>query len=84
MPTVLVIDGYKFKFFSNENDEPAHVHVFKGKGKAKIWLRPSIKIEYSYSFTVREGRDIRFLVKGNYKALTGAWDEFFRQKSKNF
>ncbi|MBS1979202.1 MAG: DUF4160 domain-containing protein [Bacteroidetes bacterium] len=35
MPTVLEINGYKFKFFSKENDEPAHVHVIKGDGNAK-------------------------------------------------
>ena len=31
MPTVLEINGYKFKFFSNENDERAHVHITKGE-----------------------------------------------------
>ena len=79
MPTVLEINGYKFKFYSNENDEPAHVHVIKGNGNAKFWLRPSIKEEYSYNFTVRERRDIRNLVKGNYETLTEAWDEYFKK-----
>jgi len=36
MPTVLQINGYKFKFYSNENDEPAHIHIVKGNGTLKF------------------------------------------------
>jgi hypothetical protein len=79
MPIVLEINGYKFKFYSNENEEPAHVHVTKGRGNTKYWLRPSIEEEYSYNFTVRERRDIRNLVKENYEMLTEAWDEYFKK-----
>ena len=78
MPTVLEVNGYKFKFYSNENQEPAHVHVIKGGGNAKIWLRPSVDEEYSYNFTVRERRDIRAMAKAHYETLTTAWDEYFR------
>ena len=77
MPTVLEINGYKFKFFSNENDELAHVHITKGKGNAKIWLEPAVLVEYSYNFTVRENRDIRKLVNENLETLKKAWDEYF-------
>jgi len=31
MPTVFQENGYKFKFYSNENDEPAHGR-FKRRG----------------------------------------------------
>jgi len=46
MPSVLVKDGYRFFFWSNENDEPAHIHVTKGGNEAKFWLSP---IEFVYS-----------------------------------
>ena len=78
MPTVLEINGYKFKFYSNENEEPAHLHVTKGNGNAKIWLRPSVIEEYSYNFTVRERRDIEQLINANCEILIKAWDEYFR------
>ncbi|MBS1543403.1 MAG: DUF4160 domain-containing protein [Bacteroidetes bacterium] len=77
MPTVLEINGYKFKFFSNENDEPAHVHVIKGDGNAKIWLGPTVAEEYSYNFTIRERRDIRNLVIENLEILKRAWHDYF-------
>ena len=35
MPTVLLVEGYRFFFFSNEGQEPPHVHVRKGGGVAK-------------------------------------------------
>lgn len=79
MPTVLKINGYKFKFYSNENNEPAHIHITKGRGNAKFWLRPSIMEDYSYSFTVRERRDIKSLVSENYEILTNKWDEYFAE-----
>ncbi len=77
MPTVLEINGYKFKFYSNENDEPAHIHVTKGNGYAKLWLLPNAREEYSYNFTVREQRDIRNLVNDNLEILIDKWNAFF-------
>src|SRR5262249_55675133 len=40
MPTVLIIQGFRFFFFSNEGSEPPHIHVEKGDGYAKFWLNP--------------------------------------------
>jgi len=77
MPTVLEINGYKFKFFSNENDEPAHVRITKGSGNTKIWLEPAVAEEYSYNFTVRERRDMRIMVNENLKTLKKAWHDYF-------
>ncbi len=31
MPTVLVWNGYRFYFFSNEGFEPPHIHVDKAE-----------------------------------------------------
>jgi hypothetical protein len=39
MPTI-VIDGYKFRFYSSDIQEPPHVHVIHGGDVAKIWLVP--------------------------------------------
>jgi hypothetical protein len=77
MPVVLIIDGFKFRFFSNENDEPAHVHIVKAAGNAKFWLLPEIAEEYSYGYTVRERRIIRELVETNRNFLISKWNGFF-------
>lgn len=77
MPVVLLINGYKFKFFSNENDEPPHIHITKGDGRAKYWLVPAVEEAYSYEFTVRERREIRELVLANSASLINKWNGYF-------
>lgn len=41
MPTVLIIEGFRFFFFSNEGVEPPHIHVEKADAYAKFWLQPA-------------------------------------------
>lgn len=48
MPTVL-IEGYKFRFYSSDINEPPHMHVIKDNKEAKIWLQP-ISIEYNRGY----------------------------------
>jgi hypothetical protein len=79
MPTVLEVDGYKFRFYSNENNEKAHIHINKGDGNAKYWLLPDCEEEYSYGFTIRERRDIKQLVIENQSLLIIKWNEYFKQ-----
>ena len=79
MPTVLNINGYKFRFYSNENNELAHVHITKGDGNAKYWLVPEAKEDYSYGFTVRERRDIKEMVRNNLQILKAKWNEYFKE-----
>jgi len=38
VPTLLLVDGFRFYFFSNEGSEPPHVHVSKGDAIGKLWL----------------------------------------------
>ncbi len=77
MPTVLQTEGYKFKFYSNENEEPPHIHITKGNGNAKFWLVPDVEEVYFYGFTVREQRRIRELVVQHQQTLINAWYEYF-------
>jgi hypothetical protein len=43
LPTILIINGFRFFFYSSDRYEPAHVHVEKGEGIGKIWLEPNLK-----------------------------------------
>jgi hypothetical protein len=36
MPTVMLLNGWKFFFYSNENDEPPHIHCKKADQEAKF------------------------------------------------
>jgi hypothetical protein len=41
MPTIL-IEGYKFRFYSSDLNEPPHVHVLREDYEAKVWLQPVV------------------------------------------
>lgn len=77
MPTLLIIDGYRFFFYSNENNEPIHVHVIKGSADGKIWLEPNIEVAYMHEFSSREIKDIMWLVKANYEQFKTKWNDYF-------
>jgi hypothetical protein len=46
MPTLLIIDGFKFFFYANEH-EPKHVHIMNGGDFAKIEL-VSLQVVHNY------------------------------------
>lgn len=77
MPTLLLLNGIRFFFYSNENDEPIHVHVTKGNANGKIWLEPSIEIEYLFGFSNSEQKDIIENVQANSENFKKKWNEYF-------
>lgn len=79
MPTVLVVDGFRFFFFSNEGFEPPHIHVEKGDGHAKWWLGESPELAYSEGFTPSQLRRLRELVVEHRDLFAGTWNEYFHR-----
>ena len=75
MPTVLRVNGYKAKFYSNDHD-PAHVHVEKAEKSVKIELG-SWEVVENFGFVSREIRQIINILKDNEDTLWEAWYEFF-------
>ncbi len=55
MPTILVEEGFRFFFYSNEGSprEPVHIHVEKGDAEAKFWLRPEVSVAYNDGYDAR-------------------------------
>ncbi len=76
MPTLLLVEGFRFHFFSNERNEPPHAHVSKGSAAAKLWLQP-VRVAYSYGFTPAEQRRIRELCFEHQVAFVERWNEYF-------
>ena len=58
MPTLLLVEGLRFYFFSDERQEPPHVHVRKGDSVAKLWLLP-VDLAFARGFNRAEIRRIR-------------------------
>jgi len=78
MPTLLVVEGYRFFFFSNERDEPPHVHVRRGGGLAKIWLEP-VRLAHSQGLHPAELRRARQLATEHEATFRERWHEHLRR-----
>ena len=76
VPTVLLIDGYRFFFFSNENREPPHVHIEKGDSVAKWWLIP-LREEWTSGFSPAQRRRIHTIIVENEATILEQWNEHF-------
>ena len=79
MPTILIVQGFRFFFWSNENDEPMHIHVEKGGAEGKIWLLPNVKFAYMHGFTPKQQKVIMEIIIANVSIFKQKWYEYFTQ-----
>ena len=70
MPTVFIIHGFRFFFFSNEGTELIHVHVEKADKACKFWLTP-VGLARNYKFTSVELRKIMDIIEDHKKRNRG-------------
>ncbi len=77
MPTILILDGYRFFFFSNEGNESPHIHVEKSGAVAKFWLTPEVSLAKSYGYNSAELNKILKLVEQNSELFKEKWYEYF-------
>ena len=75
MPTIL-IERYRFRFYSSDVGEPPHMHVLDGEKEAKIWLHP-VAIEYNRGYNAPELNHLLRLTRQNHERLLGVWNEYF-------
>lgn len=80
MPRILMLDGFRFHFFSNEGDprEPVHIHVSRAGCDAKLWLSPDVREAYNDGYDGRTMRRIERLVIAHRQELIDGWNNFFR------
>jgi hypothetical protein len=76
MPSVLLILGFRFFFFSGEGGEPPHIHVEHGSKVAKFWLGP-IQLASSEGFRSHELTKLRALVIEHRALFLEKWNEHF-------
>ncbi len=72
MPTVLMKNGWRLFFYTNERKEPPHIHARKGDMECKYWLNADqfdIEQAYSYNVTLAEQRQIRRIIFDNFDYL---------------
>ena len=79
MPTLLLQDGFRFFFYSNDHDPP-HVHVEYGQGSAKVDLMPDITIVSVRNMGKKETKKMLSIITKHHTEFLAAWQNFFNQK----
>ena len=84
MPTILLILGWRFYFYSNERNEPIHVHCSKADAEAKYWLDVEayeIAEAYAYGMSPADRRMVRSIIFQHFDYIVSEWARF--QELKN-
>lgn len=68
MPTIFIIFGFVFKFFSNDH-EPIHVYN----------VVPSVSQVYNHGFRKHELSIIEGIIEENIDVIIDRWHEFFKK-----
>jgi len=76
MPTVLLWNGYRFYFFSNEGNERPHIHVDRAENSVKFWLEP-ISVARNFGFSQRDLRVVEEKVTAEKDRFLEAWHGYF-------
>jgi len=77
MPTILLINGFRFIIWPDDH-EPPHVHVFKADGEAKVGIGDSTQapvLVSIYGFNKREATFIWRAVAAHQEELLQAWEK---------
>jgi hypothetical protein len=75
MPTILLKNGYRFFFYSNEH-LPIHIHIEKNDKTAKFEIE-NLELIRSRKFNASELKEIRKLVEENTDLFKNKWNEYF-------
>ena len=79
MPTILLIMGWRFFFYSNEGNEPIHIHCQKGDKECKYWIDKEnfdIYEAYSYNMNTKDKRDVKKIIFEYFEYIETEWDKF--------
>jgi formylmethanofuran dehydrogenase subunit A len=79
MPTVLLVKGWRFFFYSNEMNEPIHIHCRKGDKECKYWLdskKFDVREAFSYNMNDKDRRQIMKMIYEYFEYIEDKWSEF--------
>ena len=76
MPTILLVMGWRFFFYSNEGAEPIHIHCRKGGKEYKYWLDVAnfdVEEAYSYSMNNKDKRQVKKIIFEYFEYIESEW-----------
>lgn len=84
MPTILLLNGWRFFFYADEGNEPIHIHCEKGDTKAKYWLNvESFEISEARSkgMSPADKRNVRKIIFDHFDYFVAEWNAFKERKN---
>jgi hypothetical protein len=85
MPTILMILGWRFFFYSNESDEPVHIHCKKGDAEGKFWLNIDtfeVIESHAYHMNPTDRRNVRRIIFEHFDYILEEWNTFQEKKNE--
>lgn len=82
MPTLFIIFGFRFLFYSNDH-EPIHVHVIKDGHEARFQVEPEVILLENKGLKVSELRMAESVIEENREVIIARWQEYFQDKRTN-
>ncbi len=80
MPTLFILLGFRFFFWSNDH-EPVHVHISKGDAEAKYNVH-DLELVENFGFKKSELKMIESIIEENQDIIIERWNEFFKKGEK--
>lgn len=75
MPTLFIIFGLRFYFYSDEH-LPIHVHIENGDGKAKVNLEPEIEMVSNNGIKQKDIKRAIMIIEAYKDEIISKWTEY--------
>lgn len=82
MPTILLVMGWRFFFYSNEKNEPIHIHCRKAEKECKYWLDTqnfNLQEAYSYSMNNKDKREVKKIIFEYFEFIEKEWKKLQKE-----
>ena len=77
MPTLFIIFGFRFMFYSNDHT-PIHIHVIKDRCEAKYNVE-SVELVFNHRFKRHDLSFIESVVLENKEIIIERWRSYFNK-----
>jgi hypothetical protein len=78
MPTLLIIFGLRFYFYSNDH-EPMHIHVQSADGVAKFEILDQVVLLSNSGLKNKDLKLAESIIEENLENFRNGWHKFFNE-----
>ncbi len=79
MPTLLIIFGLRFYFYSNDH-EPMHIHVQSADGVAKFEILDQVVLVSNSGLKNKDLKLAESIIEENLENFRNGWHKFFSEE----